>query len=85
MSSTENAAESFDKLIKDSPEKAEKLNKIGNNVNEFYDKIYSFNDGSLPEGMTDARLGKGEEKYAGAIPHILENSFSSIDDMETQR
>lgn len=85
MSSTENAKESFEKLIKDSPEKAETLNKMGNNVNEFYDKVYTFNDGSIPEGINDAKLWKGKEKYAWAIPHILDNSFSSIDNMESEK
>ncbi len=85
MTSTENAAESFEKLLKDKPKEAEKLNVLGNKVNDVYDEVYKFNDGTMPTWLEDAKLGKWKEKYEGAIPHILENQFAKIDDMEGQR
>jgi hypothetical protein len=48
MTSTENAAESFEKLLKDKPKEAEKLNVLGNKVNDVYDEVYKFNDGTMP-------------------------------------
>ena len=48
MASTENAAESFEKLLKDTPKEAEKLNVLGNKVNDVYDEVYKFNDGTMP-------------------------------------
>jgi len=44
--------------MKDRPQEAEKLNKVGTRVNDFYDEIYKFNDGTSPSGLEEAKLGK---------------------------
>ena len=85
LSSSKEAAESFKELLKTDPAKAEKLNTVGTKVNDFYDDVYKFNDGTLPSDEKDSKLGEGKEKYVGAIPHILENTFSDVDTMESQK
>lgn len=72
-------------MLKTDPAKAEKLNTVGTKVNDFYDDVYKFNDGTLPSDEKDSKLGEGKEKYVGAIPHILENTFSDVDTMESQK
>jgi len=79
ISSTEEAAESFEVLMKEKPEYANKMNTFWSNVNGFYDSIYKFNDWTMPEWLGEYTLGTGKEKYVWAIPHVLNNSFSSLE------
>ncbi len=84
ISSTEEAAESFEVLMKEKPEYANKMNTFWNNVNDFYDSIYKFDDWTMPEWLTEYTLGTGKEKYVWAIPHVLNNSCKDLNDLNSK-
>ncbi len=76
-------AVSFEDLKENNLELADEFTKVWDGVNSFYDKVYSFNDGtiSVPE---KSKLWEWKEKYSGAIPNILDNSFKSIDEIQNR-
>jgi len=57
---------------------------VGTEVNNFYDYVYKFDDGTIPLELMSERLGAGKDTYAGVIPHILDNTFGNISKIESE-
>ena len=83
LRNTANAAESFEDIKE--PKVKEALNGVGGNVNDLYNYVYEFDDKSKPVWLEEEKLWWGKEKYAGAIPHVLDNTFGTINDLQSER
>ena len=81
FNSLDEAKKSFDKL----PENTRlSLNTFGTNINDTYKSLYNFSDGSSPMDLDKEKLWGGTDKLPWVIPHILDNSFTTIDDLQSQ-
>jgi hypothetical protein len=56
-------------------------------VNNFYTDVYKFNDGTIPNGddLEQYKLGNGTDKYPGVIPFMLQNSFGTVEKMNSEK
>ncbi|MCX6823656.1 MAG: hypothetical protein NT085_00820 [candidate division SR1 bacterium] len=85
MRSESNASENFTQLKKDNPEKAKEFTTMGDNINTFYDGIQKFDDGTMPTGLAEEKLGGSKDTYSGAIPSVLDNTFTDIKTLQSQK
>lgn len=81
------AAKAFDALLnwdKEAQEKAKKYTTIWDNINKFSNDIYSFSDGTINKVTAITELWMGKDKYAGAIPYVMDNTYENIDEMNSK-
>lgn len=84
LRNVENGVTSFEAIENQTTK--ENLNQVWTWVNEFYTGIYTFNDGTVPQGIDTAKLWEANfDKHPGVIPHIIDNSFTNIDSFVSQK
>ncbi len=78
------AADSFEDLQKSNPDLAKKYSAVWNDVNIFSNDIYRFNDGSIDKTEEIVSLWASKDKYPGALPYVLDNSYENLQDMTSE-